>query len=419
LLYPVLRTEQGAIEEISTHTSRLSSFDPMITIGFLETNAKKDGLLRWNTQAAPELTDVILQGPHISVAHPFSKEPRIPCKSHRDWNSISPADMSVDHVPVTNYVRSADRETYLTAQSSWFGKPATSYFRLAWRAMIPFITERSLFAALIPPGPAHVHTVQSMAMPDNRLTALNAGFWASLPFDYLLRITGRSHLQVAEARKMPAPDPKHPLTPALLLRTLRLNALTAHYSPLWEELYDPRWAGYDQWANPHWPNLAPLTVGLTPTWSYKTPLRTEYERRAALVELDALVSVWLGISADQIVAIYKTRFPILYDYEAETYFDANGRKIAANYNTFGHSQTKQDYLDLMAHLENPEHTPPPVGYQAPFYKADREAELRAAHSHFQAQLEAEIAAGRWSPPTPASTPTLSNDATHDSPEVDA
>ncbi|MEZ3181257.1 hypothetical protein KYY02_21975 [Streptomyces pimonensis] len=38
------------------------------------------------------------------------------------------------------------------------------------------------------------------------------------------------------------------------------------------------------------------------------------------------------------------------------------------------------------------------GYQAPFYKADREAEMRAAHAHFQARLDAEIAAGRWTPP---------------------
>ncbi|MFF8103756.1 RICIN domain-containing protein [Streptomyces sp. NPDC016640] len=41
---------------------------------------------------------------------------------------------------------------------------------------------------------------------------------------------------------------------------------------------------------------------------------------------------------------------------------------------------------------------PPDGYQGPFCKADREAEMRAAHAHFQARLDAEIAAGRWTPP---------------------
>ncbi|OSC46232.1 hypothetical protein B5181_42785, partial [Streptomyces sp. 4F] len=127
---------------------------------------------------------------------------------------------------------------------------------------------------------------------------------------------------------------------ALLLRILRLSVLTAHYSRFWTDLFDPRWAGYEDWANPDWPGLKPLAAGLKPTWEYGTPLRTEHERRAALVELDALVSVWLGITADQLAAIFKSRYPQLYDYESATWFDANGRKIAADFNTHGHGQTK-------------------------------------------------------------------------------
>lgn len=101
-----------------------------------------------------------------------------------------------------------------------------------------------------------------------------------------------------------------------------------------------------------------------------------------------MVAVWLGITADQLAAIFKSRYPQLYAYESETYFDVNGRQIAADFNTYGHGQTKQDYLDLLAHLEDPERIPPPGGYQGPFYKADREAEMRAAHAHFKARLDA-------------------------------
>ncbi|MET7787588.1 class I SAM-dependent DNA methyltransferase [Streptomyces sp900116325] len=398
LLYPVLVGEQGAIEALAAYGSSLADYRPMITRGYDEANDKKSGLIRWGNQTVPKLSDVILQGPHFSCALPFANEPMIPCRNQRHWNALAPTELPEAHVPVTNYVRAADEATYLTAQDSWFEKSSTSYFRLAWRRMIPFNTSRSLQAALIPPGPAHIDAVHSMALPDERTTVLNAGFWASLPLDYLLRITGRSDLRVAEAHKMPAPDPKHPLAPALLLRALRLNALTTHYAPLWTELFDPRWAGYEDWANPHWPHVKPLAGGLKPTWEYSTPLRTEYERRAALVELDALVAVWLGITADQLAAIFKSRYPQLYAYELATYFDVNGRKIASDFNTFGHGQTKQDYLDFLAHLEGPELTPPPEGYQAPFYKADREAEMRAAHVHFQARLDAEIAAGRWAAP---------------------
>ncbi|MGW5502601.1 class I SAM-dependent DNA methyltransferase [Streptomyces rochei] len=395
LLYPVLIGEQGAVEALAAYGQSLADCNPLITRGFDETGAKRDGLTRWGNQAVPDLSDVILQGPHFASALPFSKEPRIPCRSNRDWDLLSPTELPETFVPVTNYVRASDEATHLAAQDSWRGKPSTSYFRLAWRRMIPFDSSRCLHASLIPPGPAHINTVQSMALEDNGRTALNAGFWASLPLDYLLRITGRADLTPANAKQMPRPEHKHPLAPALLLRALRLNALTTHYAPLWAELFDPRWAGYEDWANPDWPGLKPLAAGLKPTWEYSTPLRTEHERRAALVELDALVSVWLGITADQLAAIFKSRYPQLYDYEAATWFDANGRKIAADFNTYGHGQTKQDYLDLMAHLEDPERTPPPEGYVGPFYKADREAEMRAAHAHFQARLDAEIAAGRW------------------------
>ncbi|MDX3519772.1 Eco57I restriction-modification methylase domain-containing protein [Streptomyces scabiei] len=398
LLYPLLVGEQGAIEALAAFRSSVADYRPLISRGYEESGAKKDGLIRWGNQAVPELADVILQGPHFASALPFSKAPRVPCRSNRDWDLLVPTQLPEACVPVTNYVRATDEATYIADQDSWHGRPFTTYFRLVWRRMIPFNTSRSLQAALIPPGPAHIDAVHSMTLADERMVALNAGFWASLPLDYLLRITGRSDLRVAEAHKMPAPDPKHPLASALLLRSLRLNALTSHYAPLWTELFDPRWAGYEDWANPNWPHLKPLAAGLKPTWEYSAPLRTEHERRAALVELDALVAVWLGITADQLAAIFKSRYPQLYDYESATYFDVNGRKIAGDFNTYGHGQTKQDYLDLLAHLEDPERTPPPEGYQAPFYKADREAEMRAAHAHFQARLDAEIAAGRWTPP---------------------
>ncbi|OEU96562.1 Eco57I restriction-modification methylase domain-containing protein [Streptomyces oceani] len=397
LLYPAVVSEQGAVEALADYPNSLADYGPLITTGYDEGAAKREGLIRWGNQVVSELTDVILQGPHFSCATPFSKEPMIPCRNQRHWDTLTPTELPGDHVPVTNYVRATDERTYLANQDSWFGKPHTEFFRLAWRRMIPFNTSRSLQAALIPPGPAHVHTVQSLALEDNRLTALNAGFWAALPLDYLLRITGRPDLQTSEARKMPAPESSHPLASALLLRALRLNALTAHHAPLWEELFDPRWAAYEDWANPDWPGLKPLTADLRPSWEYATPLRTEHARRAMLVELDALVAVWLGITADQLVAIFKSRFPQLYDYEAATYFDANGRKIAGDFNTYGHGQTKQDYIDLLAHLEDPTNTPPPDGYSAPFYKADRETEMRAAHATFQARLDAEIAAGRWTP----------------------
>ncbi|MEV7048009.1 class I SAM-dependent DNA methyltransferase [Streptomyces anulatus] len=397
LLTPITSAEEGAISRLSLTQFRLDEFQPFISSGYHEATGKKDGYIRWSTEDTSDLGEVILQGPHIGIATPFVKQPKTPCSSPQDWEPFNLTSTPHNFTPKTNYVRACNVELYNSAQDTWGTRRYTQTFRLAWRSMIPFNGERSLFASIIPPGPAHIHNVHSMTLGDNRLTVLNAGFWATTPLDYLLRITGRSHLQVGEALKMPAPHADHPLSTPLLLRTMRLNCLTSAYASLWEELFHPTWPGYEEWART-WPHVAPLAGHLTSSWGYTTPLRTEHERRAALVELDALVSVWLGITADQLLAIYKSRYPVLSDYEAEMYFDANGRKIARNHNTYGHGQTKETYPALLDHLDNPASAPPPGGYTAPFYKADRETEMRAAHAHFSARLDAEIAAGRWTPP---------------------
>jgi hypothetical protein len=181
---------------------------------------------------------------------------------------------------------------------------------------------------------------------------------------------------------MTAPGRDHPLASALLLRTLRLNCLTAAYVELWAELYDPAWGEVELWAC-DWPSLPPLQA-VTPTWRRETALRSERARRSALVEIDALVAVWLGMDADALIAAYRGRFPVLQKYEAVTWFDANGWKIAGNARTIGQRQSKVSWAQFEVYQAG--EGPPPEGYEPPFYKADREAEMREAHAVFAKRL---------------------------------
>jgi hypothetical protein len=210
-----------------------------------------------------------------------------------------------------------------------------------------------------------------------------AGLWAGLPMDYLLRITATSDLQTTNTLKLPGPSLDNSLAAPLLLRTLRLNCLTAAYADLWSELYEDSWRD-ESWVV-NWPSIAPLG-NIGPTWERITPLRTEYERRAALVEIDALVAVWLGINEEQLEAIYPARYPVLGDYEAVTWFDATGRKLAGNWNTFGTGQTKEHWQQFEQYLEDPAANRVPGGYTPPFYKADRITEYRQAHAVFSERL---------------------------------
>ena len=149
---------------------------------------------------------------------------------------------------------------------------------------------------------------------------------------------------------------------------MRLNCLTTAYADLWADVYDDTWRD-DIWAC-SWEGLPPLgEVG--PTWERDTPLRNERARRSALVEIDALVAVWLGMDAEALIAIYRAAFPVLNRYEDITWFDANGWKLAGYHRTFGQIQQKNSYEELLAYNESGGKTPVPEGYTAPFYKADR------------------------------------------------
>jgi hypothetical protein len=233
--------------------------------------------------------------------------------------------------------------------------------------------------------------VHSLAFASAGETVLASGLWAAIPVDYTLRVTGRGDLGKADVRMMPAPETGHPLTTPLLLRTLRLNCLTDAYTDLWRKLQDPVWRR-ESWAF-NWPRLNAVgDVG--DDWTWDTPLRTEYARRAALVEIDALVAVWLGLEIEEFLAAYESRFNVLADHEEDMYFDANGRKLAAEYDTWGHGQTKEHWKQFENYLEDPAVNPAPDGYVPPFYKADRVAEYRQAHAVFAERLRRAQEVGR-------------------------
>jgi hypothetical protein len=388
LLSPLTTDEQKAIAALGSVEHRLGDLRPQISRGFDEAADRKKGLIRWEICAPSDWSEVILKGAQIAIATPFFKQPpETGVKGKAPDLTVLPSNA----VPRSEYVRAIGIEAYYGAQDKWEDpeeagrvRPYTDFYRMVWRRMIPDNTDRSLFPAVLPPGPAHVNTASSIALSDNFTTVLAAGFWAGLPMDYHLRIIGTADLHMRPAMQLPAPRRGHSLATPLLLRTLRLNCLTAAYADLWSELYQDSWCE-ESWAVA-WPNIASL--GATgPTWKWETPLRTEYERRAALVEIDALVAVWLGITEEQLEAIYPARYPVLSDYEDVTWFDATGRKIAGNWNTFGTGQTKEHWEQFQAWRENPEKNPVPEGYTAPFYKTNRIAEYRRAHAVFTERMK--------------------------------
>lgn len=179
-------------------------------------------------------------------------------------------------------------------------------------------------------------------------------------------------------------------SPGLFARTLLLNCLTIHYAELWYHCWSAdftslRWAKND-------PRLSNECFSrLSPQWIWSTPLRADYERRQALVEIDVLVAMELGLTVEELCTIYRIQFDLLGRYERNTYYDRNGRIVYLDGDqSFGLStpEWKQRRHQITIERTITDDTLPggprerTIVYEGPFDQCDREEDYRTAWAEF-------------------------------------
>ncbi len=372
MLYPVNRGSAEVLAKIAT-APRLGDFDFKWTPGWNETIDRKLGLFESRSAVPSGWEEAILQGPHLTVATPLFKQPNETMRNNLDTVEIDLDAIPENFIPRTSYQVAKSYEEYRAAYPKWDGQPSSDFTRLAWRRMCNSANVRTVHAAIIPPAACHVFVIWSAKLPSLRDTAIAAGIWSSLPADFMAKSAGVSDLTGNVVRRFPHIR-NHPLESHLILRTLRLNCLVRPYAPLWEELYDPAWQ-QDSWVSgvgiDH-TDRAPLSQAGA-NWEWETPLRRAADRRQALVEIDAIVAIMLGITAEELLTIYRTQFPVLQKYEREALYDATGRqlptKLASEYRKNG--SLKPSDLTIGG-----------ITYQEPFSGVDRERDMQLAHKHF-------------------------------------
>jgi hypothetical protein len=385
MVYTVNTAEAEVLEALSSRP-RISSLELQFSRGWDESRDRRKGYFESSWGIPQSWDDVILQGSHLYVSTPIYKIPNATLKHNTDWSVVDFEALPADYIPVTAYKPSGDRSRYNADYTHWESRPARSVYRIAWRAMAANTGERTLMPAIIPPGPTHVHGVFSAGFDREKYAIICTaiGFMSSLIADFSVRAAPKSAILMSTLNRLPIAM-GHPLETGLAIRTLRLNCITNGYASLWRDVFQEEFTT-DQWASGKPRDNRPELGDVTQQWTADTPLRIAEDRRQALVEIDALVALMLGVTADQLCTIYRTQFAVLYGYDhRDNVYDANGRLVP---NEVLSMWRKKGNAISGAERTATNQAGRTYIYEPPFTLLDREADMRTAYTEFEHRLAA-------------------------------
>lgn len=409
----------NVIEKLSQYPIHVRDKDPKITVSIDQTHGVDDGIMKRCDNYVPVIDkyEMIYSGPHFHVANPYYKTPRKSCVLNSDYDNIDLTEINANYVPRANYVPVMPLKEYKELFKGFQngqdkdGNPIydnwMDYYKVGFRRMMGPTSERTLICAVLLSKTAHINTVISAAFRSRYDCVDMAAFCCSLPIDFYIKTIGAVDLFPSRMNSLPIGAPIK-YQSSMYSRALMLNCLTSEYADLWESCWRNDYIN-EQWSIDD--NRLKSFSLLKEKWSADIPLRNYFERRMALVEIDVIAAMALGLTLEDLEMIYTIQFPVLQQNEADTWYDQKGnivftcskgltgvgldRKRNAKTGMLGWEDIRGEQIDENTYAGTSSthtHTIDPqkselyggqqVTYYAPYTKCDRIADYRRAWAHF-------------------------------------